>query len=59
MAKDDAKAGYQMKLWLHEEAKQPLPEVTAQKLVEALRDILLLAGTSIAEQTAHEGDHED
>ena len=58
MAKNDAKAGYQMKLQLHEEAEQPLPEVAAKKLVEVLRDVLFLAGTEIAERTAQEGNDE-
>jgi hypothetical protein len=48
-----------LKLGLHEEAERALPESTAQRLVEALQEVLFLAGTAIAERAAQEADDED
>ena len=59
MSKSEAWAGYQLKLGLPEETQRPLPESTTQKLVEALQEVLLLAGTAIAHRAAQEPDDED
>jgi hypothetical protein len=59
MSKGEAWAGYQLKLELPEETQRAVPESTAQKLVEALQEVLLLAGMAIAQRGFQEAEDED
>lgn len=56
---DEAWTGRQLVLELTPEVERPLPDQTAEKLVEALQEILLLAGTAITRRAAQETADED
>ncbi len=56
---EDPWLGYQLTLELPEATQRAIPESTTPRLVEALRDLLLQAGTAIVERAAQEVDDDD
>lgn len=56
---DKAWTGLQLTLGLTAEAERPLPDAVTEALVDALQEILLLAGTAIARGAAQEAANED